>query len=936
MKKKKKGNGLLLKFLLVGCLACAAIPAYAYLKDNPWKDMESMNSSTQGDESISSIEITKMPNKTTYFVGEKFSRSGMQLTVHYADGTSKTTIGYKIDKDGALTLADTEIIVSYKGHTAKVPITVIEKQVATHLEISSAEHCTYKVEAEDLTLSSEELGIPKEDYFEYHGLNGGNPETSGGVSLGNLNYSGNTICMRIKSTVTAMIDITLSMSYNPSLMFDDHVVTKWNDEQISTGFTVAKEEGAKYDWFDWHEYTIENLQLKEGVNELSLRLQGEFSPNYDYVKVDVNPVKETLTGIELGSMPAKTEYTEGQTFDATGMVINAVYESGAKAAVNDYTIDKTQLSVGDTSIVVSYKGFTLEVPITVGARTAGVESLSYNGTLNKSIYYAGDYFIPAGIEVIAHYTDGTSSVITDYEVSPLTAGATEVEIVYKGKTLNVPVTVKEEATPAMATITSSKTGIYRLEAENATLANNMAMIEEHSASQNNPATSGGKSLGGLNYSKNTVKFVVNSLVDVVADIDLALSYNPSIDFDAVTATYWNGEKLTTGFVVTKEAGAQYEWFDWHTYTLKDVQIKQGINILEFAVLDVSANYDYVEIKINPVTELTLTAAPTKTAYAEGETFDASGMVVTATYADGTSETVTDYTVDKTMLVVEDTYVTVSYYGFTVQVPITVTRTATLDSLEIASLPTKTSYYAGQKFDTTGMVVMGYFSDGTSREITAYTLEEEIVGIGAEKIVVCYDGKSAEVAITSQVHITISETDSERKIEVENFLFIPNGNQSYQLSDREESSEGSFVDGLVSCIGAKFLLTINSEVETSIDLIVTTAADGAPALAELRTYVWNCETIETSLNSAMTWFPCEETENKIGSSLTLKKGLNVFEMTVNGNANEDYVKIVINPVRSIEVTNTPTKTEYAEGESFDASGMVVTAHMSDGTSKEVSV
>ena len=58
MKKKKKGNGLLLKFLLVGCLACAAIPAYAYLKDNPWKDMESMNSSTQGDESISSIEIT--------------------------------------------------------------------------------------------------------------------------------------------------------------------------------------------------------------------------------------------------------------------------------------------------------------------------------------------------------------------------------------------------------------------------------------------------------------------------------------------------------------------------------------------------------------------------------------------------------------------------------------------------------------------------------------------------------------------------------------------------------------------------------------------------------------------------------------------------------------------------------------------------------------
>lgn len=37
----------------------------------------------------------------------------------------------------------------------------------------------------------------------------------------------------------------------------------------------------------------------------------------------------------------------------------------------------------------------------------------------------------------------------------------------------------------------------------------------------------------------------------------------------------------------------------------------------------------------------VTHAPTKTAYNVGETFDPTGLVVTATYADGTTEDVTD-------------------------------------------------------------------------------------------------------------------------------------------------------------------------------------------------------------------------------------------------------------------------------------------------------
>jgi len=62
-----------------------------------------------------------------------------------------------------------------------------------------------------------------------------------------------------------------------------------------------------------------------------------------------------------------------------------------------------------------------------------------------------------------------------------------------------------------------------------------------------------------------------------------------------------------------------------------------------------------------VSSITITTEPTKTSYTEGETFDSTGMVVTATYADTTSAAVTNYTVTPSgALATTDTAVTVSY------------------------------------------------------------------------------------------------------------------------------------------------------------------------------------------------------------------------------------------------------------------------------------
>lgn len=73
-----------------------------------------------------------------------------------------------------------------------------------------------------------------------------------------------------------------------------------------------------------------------------------------------------------------------------------------------------------------------------------------------------------------------------------------------------------------------------------------------------------------------------------------------------------------------------------------------------------------------VSSIAITTAPTKTSYTAGETFDAAGMVVTATYDNGSTAVVTGYTTAPTAaLTTSDTSITVTYATKTATQAITV-------------------------------------------------------------------------------------------------------------------------------------------------------------------------------------------------------------------------------------------------------------------------
>lgn len=128
-------------------------------------------------------------------------------------------------------------------------------------------------------------------------------------------------------------------------------------------------------------------------------------------------------GIELESIaitapPAKTSYLAGEAFDPAGMAVTATYSNGATLAATGYAVEPAgPLEDGTTSVTVRYTeggvSATAAQPITVVHRLLGI---SIGTPPAKTQYQVGEVFDPAGMVVLASYSDGASAAVTGYTV----------------------------------------------------------------------------------------------------------------------------------------------------------------------------------------------------------------------------------------------------------------------------------------------------------------------------------------------------------------------------------------------------------------------------------------------------------------------------------------------------------------------------------------
>jgi hypothetical protein len=134
-----------------------------------------------------------------------------------------------------------------------------------------------------------------------------------------------------------------------------------------------------------------------------------------------------LTSITILSNPSKMVYTIGETFDATGMEIQAVYSDASTAVVTTYTTSpSTALKLKNTTIVISYtegevtKTVDLHIIVDeVVMPTKVLDSIAIT-TPNKIQYFVGDTLVLTDLIVTANYTDASfpSETVTTYTTTP--------------------------------------------------------------------------------------------------------------------------------------------------------------------------------------------------------------------------------------------------------------------------------------------------------------------------------------------------------------------------------------------------------------------------------------------------------------------------------------------------------------------------------------
>lgn len=140
--------------------------------------------------------------------------------------------------------------------------------------------------------------------------------------------------------------------------------------------------------------------------------------------------------------------------------------------------------------------------------------------------------------------------------------------------------------------------------------------------------------------------------------------------------------------------------------------------------------------------------PVKLEYTKGESLDLTGMVVEALYQDGTKSVITDgYTVSELKPEVGTQTITITYGQMTASFEVTVKETAAvLEGISIKKNPDKMRYVIGESLDLTGMVVEAVYSDGSKKEISDYTVSKLEEKTGKQKVIVNYEGKTAEFTV----------------------------------------------------------------------------------------------------------------------------------------------------------------------------------------------
>lgn len=284
----------------------------------------------------------------------------------------------------------------------------------------------------------------------------------------------------------------------------------------------------------------------------------------------------------------------------------------------------------------------------------------------------------------------------------------------------------------------------------------------------------------------------------------------------------------------------------------------------------------------------------------------------------------------------------------------------LDSISIATSPSKTTYTAGETFDPTGLVINRIYSNESSDTYaySGHTSEFSFtpslttpLATSDSSVTITYDGKDCSLPIT----VNAAPESQTLTLTLNSFT---NASSSYGVYDwTQKTSDNISLSGKAELYkdGSNSYMQFNKNKGSGIAAIYNSTAipgsitkiEATSNKATIKSWTAYVTSSACSISNSTLTFGNNKTaigtvSPAVGTSTlfgTSTKGYSYFCIQEN-DASASYIdefKITYTPksLSSIAVKTAPTKTVYESGEYFNPTGLVITATYSDNSTTDIS-
>ena len=505
-----------------------------------------------------------------------------------------------------------------------------------------------------------------------------------------------------------------------------------------------------------------NGSTKKSVSGSFANITFNYTTALTYIQIDVTKyVWVKSVTVNYNSGPTKLTTPSPSYDDTTKKVSWSVehassyqvkVDSGSYAAgTSPYDVSDLATGVSHTIYVIAKGDGTNYTDSDAGSTTFTptapkvLSSISVSG--QTTTFEQNDTFVFGGT-VTAHYTDSTSSDVTasatfsGYNMATVGNQTVTVSYTLSGTTKTTTYSITVTAGPDVVLNTSNKpytsTSSSNTGTEEVTLDgiqyNSYAAYIYNSYLSFNRSQSGAYLYNNTAFAKNIKKIVVN--------------YN--LGGSSYFTMYEGSAAGSEGATISPSASG----IGKITYTFSDAN-----QFFKFKLTTTGTYCNIVSISIylgsshKTLSSIAVETAPSKTAYKSGETFNAAGLVITATYSDESTEDIAYNDVPTAFSFSPETIttagnVTISYGGATCYQAVSLITVTNVTSVESAP----SEVYKDGSINPADVVLNVVYSDSSVGTVTPDTVTCDTSSLGQATATATYDAATGTKSATFNVEV----------------------------------------------------------------------------------------------------------------------------------------------------------------------------------------